>query len=170
MEIKSTQVILNRVVKISKDPKTNSSNSVSQSLYINLSSILNATTNSHISSQHSESTYLPSTTSLLSPHVNANTFSSILNPQLSTSLISLLAPSRRLNGKWSKEEDERLFNATQLFGEKNWSGCSKFVQTRTAKQCRDRWFHGLNPIFKNVNFDPTEDEIIITQRNIYGNK
>lgn len=48
-------------------------------------------------------------------------------------------------GRWSLEEDKRLFLATQAYGQKQWKDIKDHVKGRTDVQCRERWFNILDP-------------------------
>jgi hypothetical protein len=73
-------------------------------------------------------------------------------------------------GTWSVKEIKKLFEAVKFFGENNWKGCSSYVKTRTAKQCRDKYCYDLNPCLNKGSFEKWEDDIIIQQFKIIGKK
>ncbi|EAX90942.1 Myb-like DNA-binding domain containing protein [Trichomonas vaginalis G3] len=77
------------------------------------------------------------------------------------------APGR---GVWSQQEDELLTRAVMQLGPKKWQDISRFVPTRTSKQCRERWFNCLNPNNKHGAFEPWEDQIIIEKQKEIGNR
>lgn len=73
-------------------------------------------------------------------------------------------------GVWSQQEDELLTRAVMQLGPKKWQDISRFVPTRTSKQCRERWFNCLNPNNKHGAFEPWEDQIIIEKQKEIGNR
>lgn len=99
-------------------------------------------------------------------------------PHISCSLNRILieAPrnqyeDKRINrGGWSKKEDELLQKAVEKFGNYHWTQCAFFVSSRTAKQCRDRWCNHLRPDLDKSFFEKWEDELIIKQHDLQGNK
>ena len=73
-------------------------------------------------------------------------------------------------GTWTQQEDEQLTNAVHQLGTKKWTDIAKFVPTRTSKQCRERWFHRLDPSIRRDPFEPWEDQIIIEKQKEIGNR
>ena len=73
-------------------------------------------------------------------------------------------------GTWTQQEDEQLMNAVNRLGTKKWTDIAKFVPTRTSKQCRERWYHRLDPRIKHEPFEPWEDQIIIEKQKEIGNR
>mgnify|MGYP001141705615 CR=1 FL=1 len=73
-------------------------------------------------------------------------------------------------GTWTQQEDEQLTNAVLQLGTKKWTDIAKFVPTRTSKQCRERWFHRLDPSIRREPFEPWEDQIIIEKQKEIGNR
>jgi hypothetical protein len=53
--------------------------------------------------------------------------------------------SRRKGKKWSAVEDNKLKDAVQRHGEKDWAAISALVPGRTRNQCGHRWRDVLNP-------------------------
>jgi len=49
------------------------------------------------------------------------------------------------SGKWTKEEDEELLNAVNIYGTKNWKLVAKAVFGRNQVQCLHRWTKILQP-------------------------
>lgn len=73
-------------------------------------------------------------------------------------------------GAWTQQEDEHLRAAVASLGPKKWADISKFVPTRTSKQCRERWFNHLAPNLKREPFEPWEDGILMEKQRELGNK
>ena len=73
-------------------------------------------------------------------------------------------------GSWSPEEDDLLKTGIKQFGPKKWSDVARFVPTRTAKQCRERWFNRLSPELKHGPFEAWEDKIILEKQKDIGKK
>lgn len=73
-------------------------------------------------------------------------------------------------GSWSQQEDELLKAAVSQLGTKKWCDIARFVPTRTAKQCRERWFNRLDPELKHGPFEQWEDKIIIDKQKEIGNR
>lgn len=73
-------------------------------------------------------------------------------------------------GSWTIEEDKKLLEWIRIEGPTKWSVCSEYIQGRSGKQCRERWFNTLNPNLKKGNWTPYEDYIICQQFKEYGSK
>jgi hypothetical protein len=73
-------------------------------------------------------------------------------------------------GAWTQAEDEQLRIGVEKYGINKWSHCASFVPTRSAKQCRDRYCNHLRPNLNKDLFEEWEDEIIIKQHKIQGNR
>jgi hypothetical protein len=73
-------------------------------------------------------------------------------------------------GVWRQEEAEKLVSAVKIYGNKDWKKCSDFIGSRTPKQCRDKWIDCLQPDIKKTSFQEWEDQLIIIQHQIIGNK
>ena len=65
-------------------------------------------------------------------------------------------------GPWSQTEDSVLLQLVNLHGAHNWVRISQTIQTRSPKQCRERFHQNLKP---NLNHDPItpEEGILIEQ-------
>lgn len=65
-------------------------------------------------------------------------------------------------GPWSQTEDSILLSLVNLHGAHNWVRISQTIQTRSPKQCRERFHQNLKP---NLNHDPIspEEGILIEQ-------
>jgi hypothetical protein len=48
-------------------------------------------------------------------------------------------------GTWTEDEDNKLKNAVQMHGCKDWVAISALVPGRTKRQCCNRWENALNP-------------------------
>ena len=57
----------------------------------------------------------------------------------------LIAPKRKKPSMWSKEEDERLKRAVEIYGRSNWKSIEKYVGTRSNQMCAQRWRKKLDP-------------------------
>ncbi|RMY02080.1 hypothetical protein D0866_15694, partial [Hortaea werneckii] len=65
-------------------------------------------------------------------------------------------------GPWSQTEDQYLLHLVNLHGAHNWVRISSTIQTRSPKQCRERYHQNLKP---NLNHDPItpEEGLLIEQ-------
>jgi hypothetical protein len=55
-------------------------------------------------------------------------------------------------------------------GTRKWAAVARFVLTRTAKQCRERWFQRLAPEIRHGAFEPWEDAVILARQREFGNR
>ena len=75
-----------------------------------------------------------------------------------------------VKGVWSPEEDARLIalkNTAQAqalaFPEEEkfmWATIAETINSRSAKQCRERWNNSLNPEIKMGKFSADEDKVL----------
>ncbi|KAF0427349.1 putative myb transcription factor [Gigaspora margarita] len=70
--------------------------------------------------------------------------------------------------KWSKEEDDILIRAVDLYGEKNWQQVAHCLDNRTGQQCLHRWTKTLNPAIRRGRWKKEEDEALRNAVSIYG--
>nr|POE94615.1 myb-like dna-binding protein myb-1 [Quercus suber] len=65
-------------------------------------------------------------------------------------------------GPWSQSEDQYLLHLVNVHGAHNWVRISSTIQTRSPKQCRERFHQNLKP---SLNHDPItpEEGILIEQ-------
>ncbi|KAG6067920.1 hypothetical protein E4U32_002394 [Claviceps aff. humidiphila group G2b] len=64
-------------------------------------------------------------------------------------------------GPWSSYEDYLLMSQVRTGGACNWVGISRYVGTRSAKQCRERYHQSLNPSLNHAPITRAEGELII---------
>ncbi|KAI5964665.1 uncharacterized protein KGF55_001734 [Candida pseudojiufengensis] len=94
----------------------------------------------------------------LSTSMNLNSTS---NPNSSNS-------NRR--GPWSPLEDKKLLELISLYGPTNWVRISNKLESRTPKQCRERYHQNLKPSLNRAPISPEEGELIEKLVAQYGKK
>jgi len=75
-----------------------------------------------------------------------------------------------VKGPWTIEEDRKLLDWIRKEGPTKWTQCADFIKGRSGKQCRERWFHTLNPKIIKGNWTCEEDFKIFTLYDILGGK
>ena len=75
-----------------------------------------------------------------------------------------------VKGPWTIEEDRRLIDWVKREGPTKWTQCSDFIKGRNGKQCRERWFHTLNPKVVKGNWTEEEDFKIFSFYKSLGGK
>ncbi|KAI4372243.1 hypothetical protein MLD38_010497 [Melastoma candidum] len=79
--------------------------------------------------------------------------------------------SETKKGLWSKEEDGKLVAYIKRYGIWNWTHMPKAAGlARSGKSCRLRWMNYLRPNIRHGNFTPQEEEEIIRQQRLLGNR
>jgi len=83
-------------------------------------------------------------------------------------------------GRWTEEEDEFLLQLVQDQTELNESGHNKNIKwnviseamqdSRSAKQCRERWVNHLNPAVTKNAWHPEEDKTLLALHEKFPNK
>ncbi|KAG5965462.1 hypothetical protein E4U58_002798 [Claviceps cyperi] len=64
-------------------------------------------------------------------------------------------------GPWSSYEDYLLMSQVRTGGACNWVGISRYVGTRSAKQCRERYHQSLNPSLNHAPITTREGQKIL---------
>ncbi|CAN9512577.1 unnamed protein product [Ophioblennius macclurei] len=75
-----------------------------------------------------------------------------------------------IKGPWTKEEDEKVIELVNLYGNKQWAMVAKHLKGRLGKQCRERWHNHLNPNVKKSSWTADEDLIIYKAHRLLGNR
>ena len=75
-----------------------------------------------------------------------------------------------VKGPWTREEDERVVDLVEKYGQKKWSFIAKQLHGRLGKQCRERWYNHLNPSIKKCGWTAEEDKAIVRAHERLGNK
>lgn len=75
---------------------------------------------------------------------------------------------------FTEEEDNLISQLVKCFGENNWSAVSQHMKQnnfdRNIRQCRDRYYHYLNPKIKNSEWTTEEDELLMENVKKNGNR
>ncbi|KAL8943126.1 MAG: hypothetical protein Q9216_001256 [Gyalolechia sp. 2 TL-2023] len=69
-----------------------------------------------------------------------------------------MGPHKR--GPWSQGEDQYLLQLVQTQGAHNWVRISQLIQSRSPKQCRERFHQNLKPSLNHEPITPDEGELI----------
>ncbi|KAG6161292.1 hypothetical protein E4U24_004356 [Claviceps purpurea] len=84
------------------------------------------------------------------------------------SIASLLSPERHTNQSeerkshpWLPYEDYLLMCMVKGEGARGWAKIAAVVGSRSAKQCRERWHHSLNPRLDHDRITRKEGEFIL---------
>lgn len=75
-----------------------------------------------------------------------------------------------VKGPWTKEEDEKVIELVNRYGNKQWAVVAKHLKGRLGKQCRERWHNHLNPDVKKSSWTAEEDLIIYKAHSLLGNR
>eukprot|EP01040_Poterioochromonas_malhamensis_P011847 gene11847-12923_t len=75
-----------------------------------------------------------------------------------------------VKGPWTPEEDQLVTELVGKYGVKSWSFIARQLKGRLGKQCRERWYNHLNPDINKKPWSQEEDEIIIEEHRLKGNK
>ena len=66
-------------------------------------------------------------------------------------------------GNWNANEDQLLREWVQVHGPRKWTKCSRRIEGRCGKQCRERWMNNLDPTVKRGNWTEREQSLIFRQ-------
>ncbi|XP_023662130.1 v-myb avian myeloblastosis viral oncogene homolog-like 2b isoform X1 [Paramormyrops kingsleyae] len=75
-----------------------------------------------------------------------------------------------VKGPWTKEEDEKVIQLVNKYGNKQWAMVAKHLKGRLGKQCRERWHNHLNPDVKKSSWTAEEDLVIYKAHCVLGNR
>ncbi|GAM19445.1 hypothetical protein SAMD00019534_026200 [Acytostelium subglobosum LB1] len=76
---------------------------------------------------------------------------------------------RRSPNKWTKEENKRLFELVNLYGEKKWKRISaEMGSQKTGAQCAQHWKRVLSPDIRKGPWDEDEEELLLRLVNQHG--
>jgi len=75
-----------------------------------------------------------------------------------------------VKGAWTIEEDNFIIKWVTEKGAKNWSVLASNLPGRIGKQCRERWVNSLDPTLEKKPWSKEEDDILISQHALLGNK
>lgn len=73
-------------------------------------------------------------------------------------------------GPWSPMEDKRLLELISMYGATNWVRIANTLETRTPKQCRERYHQNLKPSLNRAPITVEEGELIEKLVAQYGKK
>ena len=77
-------------------------------------------------------------------------------------------PDKIHRSRFTPKEDKKLKSLVKKYGTNDWSSIAQNLPQRTARQCRDRWNHYINPQTNTSEWHESEDEIIINSLKKYG--
>ena len=80
-----------------------------------------------------------------------------LNPQI----------ARRM---WTQEEDDQIRALVSIHGAKMWTFIANHLPGRTGKQCRERWYHHIDPKVNKTPYGLEEHRKILLNHRQIGNK
>ena len=75
-----------------------------------------------------------------------------------------------VKGPWTLEEDKMLIDYVTMHGAFDFSECSKLINGRNNKQCRERWFNVLNPKVVKGEWTLEEDYLIFRLYTTFGGR
>ncbi|KAK2821596.1 hypothetical protein Q7C36_020939 [Tachysurus vachellii] len=75
-----------------------------------------------------------------------------------------------VKGPWTREEDEKVIELVNKYGNKQWAVVAKHLKGRLGKQCRERWHNHLNPDVKKSSWTAEEDLVIYKAHCMLGNR
>jgi hypothetical protein len=72
--------------------------------------------------------------------------------------------------KFSPEEDDQLRKIVAQYGTSDWHLVAQQFQTRSARQCRDRWRNYLSPEVVNGNWTQEDDQLLMAKVSELGSR
>ena len=67
----------------------------------------------------------------------------------------------RTKNKFTPEEDKRLEELVEEFGENSWEEITEQMEGRNVRQCKDRWTRYLSPNVNKSKWTPEEEKLLI---------
>lgn len=78
--------------------------------------------------------------------------------------------NKRPKRAFTPVEDQQIIFFVNLLGTKKWPLISKYINGRTAKQCRDRYMNYLKPGLSNKEWTKNEDDLLLDLYRKFGSK
>ncbi|ODQ50740.1 hypothetical protein SAICODRAFT_42679, partial [Saitoella complicata NRRL Y-17804] len=75
-----------------------------------------------------------------------------------------------MKGPWSPAEDAKLLHLVSELGTEKWVTIAQRMQTRTGKQCRERYHNHINPSLTKAPFTREEEDKIREMFEAWGPK
>jgi hypothetical protein len=72
--------------------------------------------------------------------------------------------------RFRSEEDQKLSQLVQQYGDQKWKLIAEFMPNRTARQCRERYINYLAPNINKDDWTPAEDELLLRLVQQLGHK
>ena len=91
-------------------------------------------------------------------------------PVCCSSFRSCVGPKGNPRQKFSKDEDTRLTHLVSQYGANNWHLIAEHMQTRSARQCRERYMNYLAPNVRNGKWTSEEEVLLVQKFEEYGPK
>ena len=79
-----------------------------------------------------------------------------------------LKPKGTKKNKFTPEEDQKIIQAVQKYGQQAWSLIAECVPNRTARQCRERYKNYLSPDICTSKWTKEEDDLLKSLIEKYG--
>ncbi|KAH0786342.1 Myb-like DNA-binding domain containing protein [Histomonas meleagridis] len=71
---------------------------------------------------------------------------------------------------FSHEEDYRLSQLVEEYGNSDWLLIASMMEKRNSRQCRERWINYLSPDINTSKWTPEEDELLMEKYKEIGSK
>ncbi|CAK0763405.1 hypothetical protein CVIRNUC_003054 [Coccomyxa viridis] len=78
-------------------------------------------------------------------------------------------PVAEIKGGWTLEEDTRLKQLVETYGEGSWSKLVPYFSGRIGKQLRERWNHELRPDIQKGAWTEEEETALVAQHRVHRN-
>lgn len=63
--------------------------------------------------------------------------------------------------EFTGEEDNMLMNLVEVMGTNDWQAISNKIETKSARQCRERWNNYLSPALTSSPWSEEEDDLLL---------
>ena len=77
---------------------------------------------------------------------------------------------KMVHKRFTEEEDNKLRDLVQKYGENQWLMISSRMGTRNSRQCKDRWLQYLSPKSNLTPWTPEEEELLLKLSEQYKGK
>eukprot|EP01006_Ploeotia_vitrea_P067306 TRINITY_DN96920_c0_g1_i1.p1 TRINITY_DN96920_c0_g1~~TRINITY_DN96920_c0_g1_i1.p1 ORF type:complete len:312 (+),score=41.63 TRINITY_DN96920_c0_g1_i1:78-938(+) len=99
-----------------------------------------------------------------------NKVAKYLQDNRNSSLSSHRTKPYTIKGCWTEDEDRKLAELVEAYGNKDWKTITNQLPGRNAKQCRERYINHLDPTLCKEKWTPLEDHIIFEAHKKHGNQ
>lgn len=91
-----------------------------------------------------------------------------MNNLITLGALKVKKPMYKPHSKFTEEDDERLRELVDQYGDNSWIQVASEMPGRNSRQCRERWLNYLSPKLNTNSWTQEEDELLIEKHKELG--